>query len=244
MTSLSNDQLYVSIIDHNNVIITDNNETEYKQYYIKIIIESQNYTEETLLSEIITKLNIELGNLLGYTPGEIASGNVPNFSANYNSNKKIYEIKLGDNDLVGSPTYSFKILTNQEIRNIYDIELKTCNEIIGIHKNNKTIINEIFYTGIVNINNTIDAIYLNCDELYNQDSIIVNDIKHPVIKKILIKQKNYMNNNTISEIINDYIKVSGKNIKKLHFYFTNKYGNIISFHGLNCNFTLTFNDLE
>ena len=190
-----NDQLYVSIIDHNNVIITDNNETEYKQHYIKIIIESQNYTEETLLSEIITKLNIELGNLLGYTAGEIASGNVPNFSGNYNSDKKIYEIKLGDSDLVGSPTYSFKILTNQETTNIYNIELKTCNEIKGKHKNNKTIINEILYTGIINIE-PLDTIYLNCNELYNQDIIIVNDITHPTIKKINIKTKNYNHNNS------------------------------------------------
>ena len=59
--------------------------------------------------------------------------------------------------------------------------------------------------------------------LHGQNSNIVNDITHPTITNI---------------------KTTSCNMKMFPFVFADKYGNATSFHGFNCNFPLTSNDLE
>jgi hypothetical protein len=143
--------------------------------------------------------------------------------------------------------YSFRVITDHEMEfnNIgwtgasYDKNnLKSVNQVLG---NYTPSLNGTDWVSGYVVLLVLRNLYLTCSELRDAKQLGSTGACN-IIKKIPINAPfgSVIYDNEIISV--DYINVSNRVLRTLHFKFVNSYGNVVDLNNVNCSFSLTFTE--
>jgi hypothetical protein len=197
-----------------------------------VIIEmlSASYVGATLASTLQTKMNEA-------TNGFRANNDYFSVSYDFDTNKITITLNYVD--------FSFKIMTD------YEMEYNTVQWTgTSYDRNNLKSINQVLgnYTPSLNYPDwksgyltllALRNLYLTCSELSDAKQLGSTGA-YNIIKKIPINAPfgSVIYDNEIISV--DYINVSNRVLRTLHFKLVNSYGNVVDLNNVNCSFSLTF----
>ena len=224
-----NDFLYIEL---------ENDVTPVDSFYEKRSLQlSQGiYTPLGLIEHIITTAN----NLY-------AGAGITNlFTGSYEEKLNIYKIQAKLN-------YKAKFLTDDEIYETTDpvwsiifrgdkrIRPQSINKMIGNYSATQTVIttSSLFTSFPIDLN-PYRILYISCPELSNYNQHIPTGYSSSIIKKVLV---NAGTSGTIYDeypMVSDYIDVSHKNLKRLHFRIVDDTNKVVNLHGIAISFSLIF----
>ena len=197
---------------------------------VKVELPSSSYVGVTLATALQVNLKI-------LTDGFLALNDFFTVSYDFDTNK----ITI----LLNHPDFSFRVLTDYELE--YDVvgwtgtyydkqNLMSLNQVLG---NYSSSLNFPSWTSGYIVLVALRNIYLTCSELSNANQLGSTG-SCSIIKKIPI---NAPFGSVIydNEIIGaDYIDVSNRVLRTLHFKLVNSYGNVVDLNNVNISFSLTF----
>jgi hypothetical protein len=208
-------------------------------YPYTITLAYGNYTPQTLVTEIQSKINAQTVNLEAGTSV---------FQVTYNTLTNDISIQINSSSTLSS-TYGFYILTSNDLKTKlggrFTLPYNTqfphdCNEVIGnyLGDNDFHSTTDIWNKGQVNLQ-PIRNVYMHSSALGNLSNI-GPDGSQTVIKKIPVTAEfnSYIFDQTV--LYNDYNSCSGQTLKKLDFQFKTSKGEVIDLNGLNVSFSIVF----
>ena len=169
------------------------------------------------------------------------------FQANNDYFDVIYDLNTNKITIsLNYPDFSFKIATDYEMEfntiqwtgTAYDRNnLKSINQVLGNYT--PTSLNyPDWNSGYITLL-ALRNLYLTCSELSDAKQLGSTGA-YNIIKKILINAP-FGSVTYDNEIISvDYINVSNRVLRTLHFKLVNSYGNVVGLNNVNCSFSLTF----
>ena len=213
-----NSNLYLRLTDFSNT--TD----------VVVELLSASYVGATLASNLQTKMNEA-------TNGFQANNDYFSVSYDYDTNKITITLNYVD--------FSFKIMTDYETEyntiqwtgTSYDRNnLKSINQVLG---NYTSSLNYPDWTSRYLTLLALRNLYLTCSELSDAKQLGSTGA-YNIIKKIPINAPfgSVIYDNEIISV--DYINVSNRVLRTLHFKLVNSYGNVVDLNNVNCSFSLTF----
>ena len=200
------------------------------QAYLKIDLKNQVFFASQLVGRI--------GNLLSQ---EADNAGLPSnlFTSSYDSDQRRMILNITDN------FYSFKIPTDKELQessiwngNILEDPMSV-NNLVGNYEE-KVPTSGTWTSGLMNLN-PLNSLYIVCTEL--------NDFHYSApdgYSSSIIKKTNMMFNvggitiNTSAPLVNDWIDVSNRSLKRLRFRITDSRGKTVNLHNAPVSFTLLF----
>ena len=213
-----NNNLYLRLTDYSNT--TD----------VVVQLLSWSYVGSTLASSLKKEMNLA-------TNGFQANNDYFDVTYDLNTNKITISLNY--------PDFSFKIATD------YEMEFNTIQWTgTAYGKNNLKSINQVLgnYTPSLNYPDwnsgyitllALRNLYLTCNELSDAKQLGSTGA-YNIIKKIPINAPfgSVIYDNEIISV--DYINVSNRVLRTLHFKLVNSYGNVVDLNNVNCSFSLTF----
>lgn len=197
---------------------------------VKVELLSFSYVGDILASTLQTKMNEA-------TNGFQANNDYFTVSYDFNTNKIRIQLNYVD--------FSFKILTDYEMEyntiawtgTSYDKNnLKSINQVLGNYT--PSLNSSDWYSGYLTLL-ALRNLYLTCSELSDAKQLGSTGA-YNIIKKIPINAPfgSVIYDNEI--ISHDYINVSNRVLRTLHFKLVNSYGNVVDLNNVNCSFSMTF----
>ena len=197
---------------------------------VMVSLPSGSYVGSTLASKLQTEMNLQ-------TDGFMTKNNYFNVSYDFDTNKITVQLNHID--------YSFKMITDYELEydtigwtgSYYDKNnLKSLNQVLG---NYTILLNSPNWTSGYITLLALRNVYLVCSELSDARQLGSTGA-YAIVKKIPV---NAPFGSVIydNEIIGaDYIDVSNRVLRTLHFKLVNSYGNVVDLNDVNISFSLTF----
>ena len=203
------------------------------QAYLKIDLKNQVFFACQLVGRI--------GNLLSQ---EADNAGLPSnlFTSSYDSDQRRMILNITDN------TYSFKIPTDKELResgiwngNILEDPMSV-NNLVGNYEE-KVSTSGTWTSGLMNLN-PFNSLYIVCTELSDFHYSATDGYSNSIIKKTnMMFNVGGITVSTSPPLVNDWIDVSNRSLKRLRFRITDSHGKTIDLHNAPVSFTLLFVNL-
>ena len=203
------------------------------QAYLKIDLKNQVFFASQLVGRISNLLSQEAVNQ--GLPADL-------FTSSYDSDQRRMILNITDNG------YNFKLPTDKELQessiwngNILEDPMSV-NNLIGNYEA-KVATNNTCTSGLLNLN-PFNALYIVCTELSDFHYSAPDGYSNSIIKKVnMMFNVGGITVNTSPPLVNDWIDVSNRSLKRLRFRITDAQGKTINLHGQNVSFTLLFVNL-
>ena len=203
------------------------------QAYLKVDLKNQVFFASQLVGRI--------GNLLSQ---EADNAGLPSnlFTSSYDSDQRRMILNITDN------AYSFKIPTDKELQetsiwqgsNILDP--MSVNNLVGNYEE-KVPTSGTWQGNLMNLN-PFNSLYIVCTELSDFHYSAPDNYSNSIIKKTnMMFNVGGVTVNTSVPLINDYIDVSNRSLKRLRFRITDARGKTVNLHNAPVSFTLLFSNL-
>ena len=203
------------------------------QAYLKIDLKNQVFLASQLVGRISNLLSQEAVNQ--GLPADL-------FTSSYDSDQRRMILNITDN------TYSFKIPTDKELQessiwngNILEDPMSV-NNLIGNYEA-KVATNNTWQGNLMNLN-PFNSLYIVCTELSDFHYSAPDGYSNNIIKKVnMMFNVGGITVNTSAPLVNDWIDVSNRSLKRLRFRITDARGKTINLHNAPVSFTLLFVNL-
>ena len=203
------------------------------QAYLKIDLKNQVFFASQLVGRISNLLSQEAVNQ--GLPADL-------FTSSYDSDQRRMILNITDNG------YSFKLPTDKELQessiwngNILEDPISV-NNLIGNYEA-KVATNNTWTSGLLNLN-PFNALYIVCTELSDFHYSAPDGYSNSIIKKTnMMFNVGGITVSTSPPLVNDWIDVSNRSLKRLRFRITDARGKTVNLHGQNVSFTLLFVNL-
>ena len=203
------------------------------QAYLKIDLKNQVFFASQLVGRI--------GNLLSQ---EADNAGLPSnlFTSSYDSDQRRMILNITDN------AYSFKIPTDKELQemsiwqgsNILDP--MSINNLVGNYEE-KAPTSGTWQGNLMNLN-PFNSLYIVCTELSDFHYSAPDSYSNSIIKKVnMMFNVGGVTVNTSAPLVNDYIDISNRSLKRLRFRITDARGKTVNLHNAPVSFTLLFVNL-
>ena len=164
------------------------------------------------------------------------------FTSSYDSDQRRMILNITDN------AYSFKIPTDKELQessiwngNVLEDPMSV-NNLIGNYEATVAT-NNTWTSGLMNLN-PFNSLYIVCTELSDFHYSAPDGYSNSIIKKTnMMFNVGGITVSTSPPLVNDWIDVSNRSLKRLRFRITDARGKTINLHGQNVSFTLLFVNL-
>ena len=203
------------------------------QAYLKIDLKNQVFFASQLVGRISNLLSQEAVNQ--GLPADL-------FTSSYDSDQRRMILNITDN------TYSFKIPTDKELQessiwngNILEDPMSV-NNLIGNFEA-KVATNNTWTSGLMNLN-PFNSVYIVCTELSDFHYSAPDGYSNSIIKKTnMMFNVGGITVSTSPPLVNDWIDVSNRSLKRLRFRITDSRGKTVNLHNAPVSFTLLFVNL-
>ena len=203
------------------------------QAYLKIDLKNQVFFASQLVGRISNLLSQEAVNQ--GLPADL-------FTSSYDSDQRRMILNITDNG------YNFKLPTDKELQessiwngNILEDPMSV-NNLIGNYEA-KVATNNTWTSGLLNLN-PFNALYIVCTELSDFHYSAPDGYSNSIIKKVnMMFNVGGITVNTSAPLVNDWIDVSNRSLKRLRFRITDSRGKTIDLHNQPVSFTLLFVNL-
>ena len=203
------------------------------QAYLKIDLKNQVFFASQLVGRISNLLSQEAVNQ--GLPADL-------FTSSYDSDQRRMILNITDN------TYSFKIPTDKELQessiwngNILEDPMSV-NNLIGNYEA-KVATNNTWTSGLMNLN-PFNSLYIVCTELSDFHYSAPDGYSNSIIKKTnMMFNVGGITVSTSPPLVNDWIDVSNRSLKRLRFRITDSRGKTVNLHNAPVSFTLLFVNL-
>ena len=214
-------------------VIVYNTSSGLVEAYLTIDLKNQVFFASQLVGRI--------GNLLSQ---QAVNAGLPSnlFTSSYDSDQRRMILNITDN------TYSFKVPTDKELQelavwqgnNILDpISL---SNIIGNYEE-QTPTATTWTSGLMNLN-PFNSLYIVCSELSDFHYSAPDGFSNSIIKKVnMMFNVGGITVNTSPPLVNDWIDVSNRSLKRFRFRITDARGKTVNLHNAPVSFTLLFVNL-
>ena len=203
------------------------------QAYLKIDLKNQVFFASQLVGRI--------SNLLSQ---EAVRQSLPSnlFTSSYDSDQRRMILNITDN------AYSFKVPTDKELQestiwsgNILEDPMSV-NNLIGNYEATVPT-NTTWTSGLMNLN-PFNSLYIVCTELSDFHYSAPDGYSNSIIKKVnMMLNVGGITVSTSPPLVNDWIDVSNRSLKRLRFRITDARGKTINLHNAPVSFTLLFVNL-
>ena len=203
------------------------------QAYLKIDLKNQVFFASQLVGRISNLLSQEAVNQ--GLPADL-------FTSSYDSDQRRMILNITDN------TYSFKIPTDKELQessiwngNILEDPMSV-NNLIGNYET-KVATNNTWTSSLMNLN-PFNSLYIVCTELSDFHYSAPDGYSNSIIKKTnMMFNVGGITASTSPPLVNDWIDVSNRSLKRLRFRITDSRGKTVNLHNAPVSFTLLFVNL-
>ena len=203
------------------------------QAYLKVDLKNQVFFASQLVGRISNLLSQEAVNQ--GLPADL-------FTSSYDSDQRRMILNITDNG------YSFKLPTDKELQessiwngNILEDPISV-NNLTGNYEA-KVATNNTWTSGLLNFN-PFNALYIVCTELSDFPYSAPDGYSNSIIKKTnMMFNVGGITVSTSPPLVNDWIDVSNRSLKRLRFRITDSRGKTVNLHGQNVSFTLLFVNL-
>ena len=198
--------------------------------YVKVDLTNQVYFAAQLSGRLVTLLNTATNDIQADL-----------FTYNYDSDQRKLNITISNS------AYSFKIPTDKELKAVpWDGQTLTdpmsINKLIGNYEE-KTPTSATWSSGLFNLN-PFNSIYILSPELSDFHYSAPDGYSNSIIKKVnLMLNVGGVTVNSSAPLLNDYIDISNRSLKRLRFRITDARGKVINFHQQPISFSLLFVNL-
>ena len=198
--------------------------------YVKVDLTNQVYFAAQLSGSIVTLLNTATNDIQADL-----------FTYNYDSDQRRLNITISNS------AYSFKIPTDKELKAVpWDGQTLTdpmsINKLIGNYEE-KAPTSATWSSGLFNLN-PFNSIYILSPELSDFHYSAPDGYSNSIIKKVnLMFNVGGVTVNSSAPLLNDYIDVSNRSLKRLRFRITDARGKVINLHQQPVSFSLLFVNL-
>ena len=203
------------------------------QAYLKIDLKNQVFFASQLVGRISNLLSQEAVNQ--GLPADL-------FTSSYDSDQRRMILNITDNG------YNFKLPTDKELQessiwngNILEDPMSV-NNLIGNYEA-KVATNNTWTSSLMNLN-PFNSLYIVCTELSDFHYSAPDGYSNSIIKKTnMMFNVGGITVSTSPPLVNDWIDVSNRSLKRLRFRITDARGKTVNLHGQNVSFTLLFVNL-
>ena len=203
------------------------------QAYLKIDLKNQVFCASQLVGRISNLLSQEAVNQ--GLPADL-------FTSSYDSDQRRMILNITDNG------YNFKLPTDKELQessiwngNILEDPMSV-NNLIGNYEA-KVATNNTWQGNLMNLN-PFNSLYIVCTELSDFHYSAPDGYSKSIIKKVnMMFNVGGITVNTSATLVNDWIDVSNRSLKRLRFRITDSRGKTIDLHNQPVSFTLLFVNL-
>ena len=199
--------------------------------YRKLIIPVGNYTASELATQLETSLNtLDSGDRTNsFSVSYSSFSNKIEISSNYP--EVIYTV-LTDNDVLQD--------TQRFVETVDGNNLNSINRVLGVYTTAGDASTNVvpYLTGFIDLS-PAKNLYLHCNEISNFNQLTVAG-NSSIVKKIPVNVSylGVINDNELSNF--DYIDVSGKMLRRLHFRISDQFNKVVNLNDVDVSFTLTF----
>ena len=203
------------------------------QAYLKIDLKNQVFFASQLV-----------GRISNFLSQEAVSQNLPSnlFTSGYDSDQRRMILNITDN------AYSFKVPTDKELQestiwsgNILEDPMSV-NNLIGNYEATVPT-NTTWTSGLMNLN-PFNSLYIICTELSDFHYSAPDGYSNSIVKKVnMMFNVGGITVSTSPPLVNDWIDVSNRSLKRLRFRITDARGKTINLHNAPVSFTLLFVNL-
>ena len=201
--------------------------------YLQIDLKNQVFFASQLVGRISTLLNTEADN--AGLPANL-------FTSSYDSDQRRMILNITDN------TYSFKIPTDKELQesNIWDGNMlddpMSVNNIVGNYEE-RVPSSATWTSGLMNLN-PFNSLFIVCTELSDFHYSAPDGYSNSIIKKVnMMFNVGGITVSTNAPLVNDWIDVSNRSLKRTRFRITDARGKTVNLHNAPVSFTLLFVNL-
>ena len=201
--------------------------------YLQIDLKNQVFFASQLVGRISTLLNTEADN--AGLPSNL-------FTSSYDSDQRRMILNITDN------TYSFKIPTDKELQesNIWDGNMlddpMSVNNIVGNYEE-RVPSSATWTSGLMNLN-PFNSLFIVCTELSDFHYSAPDGYSNSIIKKVnMMFNVGGITVSTNAPLVNDWIDVSNRSLKRMRFRITDARGKTVNLHNAPVSFTLLFVNL-
>ena len=203
------------------------------QAYLKIDLKNQVFFASQLVGRISNLLSQEAVNQ--GLPADL-------FTSSYDSDQRRMILNITDNG------YNFKLPTDKELQessiwngNILEDPMSV-NNLIGNYEA-KVATNNTWTSGLMNLN-PFNSLYIVCTELSDFHYSAPDGYSNSIIKKTnMMFNVGGITVSTSPPLVNDWIDVSNRSLKRLRFRITDSHGKTVNLHNAPVSFTLLFVNL-
>ena len=203
------------------------------QAYLKIDLKNQVFFASQLVGRISNLLSQEAVNQ--GLPADL-------FTSSYDSDQRRMILNITDNG------YNFKLPTDKELQessiwngNILEDPMSV-NNLIGNYEA-KVATNNTWTSGLMNLN-PFNSLYFVCTELSDFHYSAPDGYSNSIIKKTnMMFNVGGITVSTSPPLVNDWIDVSNRSLKRLRFRITDSRGKTVNLHNAPVSFTLLFVNL-
>ena len=203
------------------------------QAYLKVDFKNQVFFASQLVGRISSLLSQEAVNQ--GLPADL-------FTSSYDSDQRRMILNITDNG------YNFKLPTDKELQensiwngNVLEDPMSV-NNLIGNYEA-KVATNNTWASGLLNLN-PFNALYIVCTELSNFHYSAPDGYSNSIIKKTnMMFNVGGITVSTSPPLVNDWIDVSNRSLKRLRFRITDARGKTANLHNAPVSFTLVFVNL-
>ena len=203
------------------------------QAYLKIDLKNQVFFASQLVGRISNLLSQEAVNQ--GLPADL-------FTSSYDSDQRRMILNITDNG------YNFKLPTDKELQessiwngNILEDPMSV-NNLIGNYEA-KVATNNTWTSGLMNLN-PFNSLYIVCTELSDFHYSAPDGYSNSIIKKTnMMFNVGGITVSTSPPLVNDWIDVSNRSLKRLRFRITDSRGKTVNLHNAPVSFTLLFVNL-
>ena len=203
------------------------------QAYLKIDLKNQVFFASQLVGRISNLLSQEAVNQ--GLPTDL-------FTSSYDSDQRRMILNITDNG------YNFKLPTDKELQessiwngNILEDPMSV-NNLIGNYEA-KVATNNTWTSGLMNLN-PFNSLYIVCTELSDFHYSAPDGYSNSIIKKTnMMFNVGGITVSTSPPLVNDWIDVSNRSLKRLRFRITDSRGKTVNLHNAPVSFTLLFVNL-
>ena len=213
------------------------------QFFYCIVYNAQAYLKIDLKNQVFfaSQLVGRIGNLLSQ---EADNAGLPSnlFTSSYDSGRRRMIFNITDN------TYSFKIPTDKELQemsiwqggNIFDP--MSVNNLVGNYEE-KVPTSGTWTSGLMNLN-PFNSLFIVCTELSGFHYSAPDGYSNSIIKKVnMMFNVGGITVSTSPPLVNDWIDVSNRSLKRMRFRITDARGKTVNLHNAPVSFTLLFVNL-
>ena len=203
------------------------------QAYLKVDLKNQVFFASQLVGRISNLLSQEAVNQ--GLPADL-------FTSSYDSDQRRMILNITDNG------YNFKLPTDKELQessiwngNVLEDPMSV-NNLIGNYEA-KVATNNTWASGLLNLN-PFNALYIVCTELSDFHYSAPDGYSNSIIKKTnMMFNVGGITVSTSPPLVNDWIDVSNRSLKRLKFRITDSRGKTVNLHNTPVSFTLLFVNL-